>query len=65
VEGGANAALRRGDLVFWKGHVGIMVDEARMLHASGHHMTVAIEPLRQAVERIAAAGIPVSSVRRL
>lgn len=44
--------LRRGDLVFWKGHVGVMVDAERMIHANGHTMSVAVEPLRQAVDRI-------------
>lgn len=47
------AGLRRGDLVFWKGHVAIMLDAENIIHASGHTMTVAREPLRQAVERIA------------
>ena len=42
------AGLRRGDLVFWKGHVGIMLDGERLLHANGHHMAVAVEPLRAA-----------------
>ncbi|WP_420392683.1 C40 family peptidase [Acuticoccus sp.] len=45
-------ALRRGDLVFWPGHVGIMLDEARLLHANGHRMMVAIEPLAQTMERL-------------
>ena len=44
--------LRRGDLVFWRGHVGIMEDVETLLHANGHTMTVAREPLAQAVERI-------------
>lgn len=57
--------LKRGDLVFWKGHVGIMRDAVRLLHANAHHMTVASEPLRKAVDRIAAAGSPVTSVKRL
>lgn len=51
----ANAALsglRRGDLVFWKGHVGIMTDAETLIHANGHTMMVSVEPLRQAVERI-------------
>lgn len=47
------SGLRRGDLVFWKGHVGIMRDEEALLHANGHTMSVSTEPLRQAVERIA------------
>ena len=46
------AALRRGDLVFWKGHVAVMTDPDNMIHASGHTMTVAREPLRQAIDRI-------------
>lgn len=48
--------LARNDLVFWRGHVGIMLDEARLLHANGHHMATAIEPLREAIARIEAAG---------
>lgn len=48
--------LRRGDLVFWKGHVGIMRDAATLLHANAHHMLVAIEPLAEAIARIEAAG---------
>ncbi|MGI8839363.1 MAG: NlpC/P60 family protein [Caulobacteraceae bacterium] len=49
-------ALRRGDLVFWRGHVGMMLDEARLIHANAHHMAVAIEPLAEAAPRIRAAG---------
>ncbi|MBX3530907.1 MAG: C40 family peptidase [Rhizobiaceae bacterium] len=45
--------LRRGDLVFWKGHVAIMLDGENIIHANGHTMTVAREPLAAAVERIA------------
>ena len=46
----------RGDLVFWRGHVGIMFDRDRLLHANAHHMAVAIEPLAEATQRIAAKG---------
>lgn len=44
--------LRRGDLVFWKGHVAIMEDEKTILHANGHTMSVAREGLDAAIERI-------------
>lgn len=44
--------LRRGDLVFWKGHVAIMTDGENMIHASGHTMMVSREGLKQAIERI-------------
>ncbi len=59
------AGLRRGDLVFWPGHVGVMSDEATLLHANAHHMLVAAEPLRLARDRIAAGGAVLSSIRRL
>ena len=44
--------LRRGDLVFWKGHVAIMEDEMTMIHANGNTMSVARETLAAAIERI-------------
>ncbi|UHS60131.1 C40 family peptidase [Agrobacterium vaccinii] len=44
--------LRRGDLVFWKGHVGIMEDEETLLHANGRTMTVSRENLDEAIKRI-------------
>ena len=47
-------ALQRNDLVFWKGHVGIMLDQSTLLHASGHHMSVVKEPLHEARTRIRA-----------
>ncbi|WP_200917580.1 C40 family peptidase [Methylobacterium sp. Leaf89] len=58
--------LRRGDLVFWRGHVGLMLDAARLIHANGHHMAVAVEPLAEAVARIREKSYgPVTSLRRL
>src|SRR5215510_676406 len=56
--------LERGDLVFWKGHVGIMTDGFMLLHANAHHMAAVIEPVRSAVDRIARSGFAISSVRR-
>lgn len=58
-------ALRRGDLVFWKGHVGIMADETRLLHANAHHMMTAIEPLAEAVRRTEAKGSFITAYRRV
>lgn len=59
------ADVRRGDLLFWPGHVAILVDDGRMLHASGHHMEVVIEDAATAIARIAAAGVALRTVRRL
>lgn len=61
-----NAALQRGDLVFWDGHVGMMRDSVTLIHANAHHMAVASETLEGAIARIIAnGGGPVSSYRRL
>lgn len=48
----AREELRRGDFVFWKGHVAIMEDPETIVHANGHTMTVARENFAAAVERI-------------
>ena len=58
--------LGRNDLVFWTGHVAMMLDGSRIVHANGCHMAVAVEPLAEAIERIEAArgGRPVA-YRRL
>jgi Bacterial dipeptidyl-peptidase Sh3 domain/NlpC/P60 family len=56
--------LRRGDLLFWKGHVAIVRDEAALIHANAFHMAVVIEPIVEAIERIRAAGSEVTSLRR-
>jgi hypothetical protein len=58
--------LRRGDFVFWKGHVGIMRDAETLLHANGWHMKVVSEPLRVARDRTNEKAYgPITSIRRL
>ena len=57
--------LRRGDLVFWKGHVGIMTSGDELLHANGHFMQVTREPLATALARIASLYGTVTGIRRL
>src|SRR5208282_4667346 len=52
---------RRGDLVFWKGHVAIVRDRATFVHANAFHMAVAIEPIDDAIARIRSAGGEITS----
>jgi hypothetical protein len=59
------AKLQRGDLVFWKGHVGIMRDATTLLHANAHHLMVVSEPLEVAVARTAAKDSEITAIRRL
>ena len=50
-----------GDLLFWPGHVGIVVAQDKLLHANAYHMCVASEPVETALARIGSA----RSVKRL
>lgn len=47
-----DAPLRRGDIIFFPGHVGLMVDGARLIHANAHAMAVTIEPLADVIARL-------------
>ena len=63
---GPDEALRRGDLLFWPGHVALVVDGVRLIHANGHSMSVAYEGIVDCVARVLAAeGLPVRCRRRL
>ena len=52
----ADEPALRGDLIFWRGHVGLLADPQTLIHANAHHMAVAQEALANATARIAAAG---------
>lgn len=51
-----DAALQRGDLLFWRGHVALVVDAVQLIHANGHSMSVAYEGIAECIQRIAAQG---------
>lgn len=56
----------RGDLVFWKGHVGIMASEDMLIHANAHHMAVAYEPFAEARKRMRESDVgDVTAKRRI
>jgi cell wall-associated NlpC family hydrolase len=44
--------LKRGCVIFWKGHVGIMIDKFNCIHANAFHMQTKIETLNQIIDRI-------------
>lgn len=60
------ATLKRGDLLFWRGHVAWLSDPDTLIHANAYHMAVAHEPLHDAIARINAQGDgPVTARKRL
>ena len=63
----AGEALRRGDMIFFPGHVGLMADGERLLHANAHWMATVVEPLADVVARLRASGHgqPILARRRI
>jgi hypothetical protein len=59
------AALQRGDLVFFPGHVGIMADADHIIHANGSAMAVSVEPLADAAARFAEHDEPILARKRV
>jgi cell wall-associated NlpC family hydrolase len=56
--------LKRGDLLFWKGHVAIARDGKTIVHANAYHMATAIEPVDEAIRRIKSTGSEPLGARR-
>ena len=57
--------LRRGDLIFWNGHVAIARDANTIVHANAHHMATVIENTSGAIARISASGSEIVAIQRL
>ena len=57
--------LRRGDLIFWKGHVAIARDADTIVHANAHHMATVVEKTSEAIARIKTAGSEITAIKRL
>jgi len=60
-----DAPRQRGDIVFWAGHVGIMVDGDRIIHANAYFMETVIEPVAETIRRAVKNDSPVTSVIRM
>ena len=61
-----DAPYLRGDLLFWRGHVAMIVDAETLIHANAHHMATAYESVAAAITRIEVQGDgPVTTRRRL
>ena len=65
VDGGIEGDLRRGDIVIWTGHALIVRGDDTVIHSSGHHMKVVVEPMAEAFRRLlSGVGQPLA-VRRV
>ncbi|MDU9003171.1 C40 family peptidase [Sedimentitalea todarodis] len=65
-EAAQDGTCKRGDLLYWRGHVAMVVDADRLIHANGTHMSVVYEPIKAAIDRIERQGQgPVIAHKRL
>lgn len=53
---GDKAVLKRGDLIFWAGHVSLAMNAHYMIHSTAAFMAVVVEQTKSAISRIVAAG---------
>ena len=59
-----SAPLQRGDLIFFPGHVGMMIDAETLLHATRHHGKTVVEPLADVIARVAINHQPAITARK-
>ena len=57
-----NNIIKRGSLIFWTGHVGVMVDKYKILHSNAFHMKTNIESLKVVVKRSENLGYPIKII---
>lgn len=61
----AGTPYQRNDLLFWKGHVALVLEPDLMIHANAHKMAVTLEPITAALERIAKTDGLITGHKRL
>jgi cell wall-associated NlpC family hydrolase len=47
-----NRLYKKGDIIFWKGHVAVCVNSKQLIHAYGPEKKVLIMPIKQTIDRI-------------
>ena len=43
---------KRGDIIYWKGHVALCVNSKKLIHAYGPEKKVIIMPIKETISRI-------------
>ncbi len=58
--------IKKGDLVFWKGHVAIVISKSKLIHAYGPSKKTLIMPIKLTIKRIEkTANLKVIGIRRI
>ena len=58
--------IKKNDLIFWKGHIAIVISKKKLIHAYGPLKKILIMPIRKTIDRIyKTANLKVIGVRRV
>ena len=58
--------IKKGDLIFWKGHVAIAISNKKLIHAYGPVKKTIIKPIKKTINRIYnTAGLKVIGICRV
>ena len=44
--------FKKGDIVFWKGHVAVCINSKKLIHAYGPEKKVLVMPITKTIKRI-------------
>jgi len=57
--------LQRGDIVYWPGHVGVMIDNNQLVHANGSNMSTTVDAVTLVAQRSRQSGPIATAIKRL
>jgi len=58
--------IKRNDLIFWKGHVAVVLSKNKLIHAYGPSKRTVIMPIKKTIDRIKkSANLDVIGIRRI
>ena len=58
--------IKKNDLIFWKGHVALVLSKNKLIHAYGPLKKVVIMPIKKTIDRIyRTANLKVTGIRRI
>ena len=58
--------VKKNDLIFWKGHVALIISKNRLIHGYGPLKKVVVMPIKKTIDRIyKSANLKVTAIRRI
>ena len=58
--------IKKNDLIFWKGHVAVVISKSKLIHAYGPSKKVVVAPIKKTIDRIYnMANLKIIGIRRI